>query len=114
MQFCCGSSHQLCIVIVLHRKTKKFLQNFADSYFKNGLRDVIQIWNVHGLPDIEANCTVTLVPFGEDITELWMCENHDFVIPVNILTPFAHALFCWVPRHTTMCFDSLHLMFYHI
>ena len=27
-------------------KTKKFLQNFADSYLWNGLRDLIKIWNL--------------------------------------------------------------------
>ena len=30
-----------------------------------------------------------------------MRENRDFVIPVNILTPFAHALFSWAAQHTT-------------
>jgi len=34
-----------------------------------------------------------------------MCENRDFVVPVNILTPFAHAPFSWAARHTTMCLD---------
>ena len=34
-----------------------------------------------------------------------MRENRDFVVPVNILTPFAHAPFSWAARHTTMCLD---------
>ena len=34
-----------------------------------------------------------------------MCENRDFVVPVNILTPFARALFSWATRHTTVCLD---------
>ena len=34
-----------------------------------------------------------------------MCENRDFVVPVNILTPFAHAPFSWAARHTTVCLD---------
>ena len=78
------------------KKMKKFLQKFADTYLRNGLRDLIQIWNVHGLPFVETNSTVNLVPFGEDITELWICENHDYVVPpVNILTLFVHAPFSW-------------------
>ena len=34
-----------------------------------------------------------------------MRENRDFVVPVNILTPFAHAPFSWAARHTTVCLD---------
>ena len=36
-----------------------------------------------------------------------MCENQDFVVPVNILTPFAQAPFSWAARHTTGCLDSI-------
>ena len=36
-----------------------------------------------------------------------MHENHDFVVPVNILTPFVRALFSWDARHTTGCLDIL-------
>ena len=28
-----------------------------------------------------------------------MRENRDFVVPVNIFTPFAHAPFSWAARH---------------
>ena len=35
-----------------------------------------------------------------------MRENRDFVVPVNILTTFAHALFSWAARHTTVCLDK--------
>ena len=39
-----------------------------------------------------------------------MRENRDFVVPVNILTPFAHAPFSWAARHTTVCLDfKLHV-----
>jgi len=34
-----------------------------------------------------------------------MRENRDFVVPVNVLTPFAHAPFSWATRHTTVCLD---------
>ena len=34
-----------------------------------------------------------------------MCENRDFVVPVNILTPFARAPFSWAAQHTTVCLD---------
>ena len=34
-----------------------------------------------------------------------MRENRDFVVPVNILTTFAHAPFSWAARHTTVCLD---------
>jgi len=34
-----------------------------------------------------------------------MRENRDFVVPVNILTPFAHTPFSWAARHTTVCLD---------
>ena len=38
-----------------------------------------------------------------------MRENRDFVVPVNILTTFAHAPFSWAARHTTVCLDiSVH------
>ena len=40
-----------------------------------------------------------------------MRENSDFVVPVNILTPFVHAPFSWAAQHTTVCLDyctSLH------
>ena len=36
-----------------------------------------------------------------------MRENRDFVVPVNILTTFAHAPFSWAARHTTVCLDSI-------
>ena len=36
-----------------------------------------------------------------------MCENRDFVVPVNILTTFAHAPFSWAARHTTVCLDLI-------
>ena len=32
-----------------------------------------------------------------------MCEYHNFAVPVNILTPFAHAPFSRAAQHTTMC-----------
>ena len=57
---------------------------------------------------MEANSTVNLVPFGLGITELRMREDSDFVVPVNILTPFARAPFSWAARHTTVCLDKLH------
>jgi len=34
-----------------------------------------------------------------------MRENHDFVVPVYILTWFVHALFSWGARHTTVCLN---------
>jgi len=34
-----------------------------------------------------------------------MCENRDFVVPVNILTPFAYAPFSWAAQHTAVCLD---------
>ena len=34
-----------------------------------------------------------------------MRENRDFVVPVNMLTTFAHAPFSWAARHTTVCLD---------
>ena len=55
---------------------------------------------------MEANSTVNLVPFGVAITKLEMRENRFFVVPVNILTPFAHAPFSWVARHTTVVLIS--------
>ena len=68
------------------KKKMKFLQKFADSYVDgNGLKCFIQIWNVAS------------AKFGEDIMELWVCENCNFVVPVNILTSFAYALFSWAP-----------------
>jgi len=36
-----------------------------------------------------------------------MCENCDFVVPVNILTPFAHALFSCSAQHTTVSLDFI-------
>ena len=36
-----------------------------------------------------------------------MREHHDFVVPVNILTPFVHTPFSWTTRHTTVCLDYL-------
>ena len=39
-----------------------------------------------------------------------MRENRDFVVPVNILTTFAHAPFSWAARHTTVCLDPYALM----
>ena len=69
------------------KEEKKPKKNFADLYLGNGLRDIMQIWNVAS----EANFTVNLVPFGLDITELQMHKNHNFVVPVNILTPFTRT-----------------------
>ena len=54
---------------------------------------------------MECISTVNLVPFGSGIMELLMRENLDFVVPVNILTPFAHAPFSWAAQHTTVCLD---------
>jgi len=44
---------------------------------------------------MEANSSGNLVLFGLDITELQMCENCDFVVPVNIRTHSicAHPIF---------------------
>jgi len=42
---------------------------------------------------MEANSTVNLVLFSEDIMELQIRENRNFVVPVDILTLFAHAPF---------------------
>jgi len=39
-----------------------------------------------------------------------MRENRDFVVPVNILTTFAHAPFSWAARHTTVCLDRAMLL----
>jgi len=36
-----------------------------------------------------------------------MRENHDFVVPVNILTPFAHPLFSRVAQLITVCLDGV-------
>ena len=74
------------------KKTKKILWNSTDLYLGNGLRDIMQIWNVAS----EANFTVNLVPFGLDITELQMHKNHNFVVPVNILTPFTRTRATWL------------------
>ena len=52
---------------------------------------------------MEANSTVNLVPFGYGITELRMRENHDFVVPVNILTPLRAPSFLG-PHGTPPCF----------
>ena len=34
-----------------------------------------------------------------------MRENCNFVVPVNILTPFACTPFSWAERLTTVCLD---------
>jgi len=62
-----------------------------------------------GLPFMEANSIVNLVPFGEDIMELQIHKNHDFIVPVNILNPFAHAPLSWAALHTTVCLDMFKL-----
>jgi len=61
-----------------------------------------------GLSWVEGTSTVNLVPLGSDITELWLHENRNFVVPVNILTSFVCAPFSWAAQHTqhtTMCLD---------
>ena len=52
---------------------------------------------------MKANLTVNFVPFGEDITELWMLEICDFVAPVNILTLFACTPYFLRPHNTLPC-----------
>ena len=42
-----------------------------------------------------------------------MPKNRDFVVPINILTPFAHTPFSWAAQHTTMCLD-IQLTYYII
>jgi len=74
------------------KKKKKFLRYFADSYLGNGSRDFVKNLK-RGLPYMEANSTVKWVLFGQNITELRMHENHDFVVPDDILAPFAHVPF---------------------
>ena len=85
-------------------KMKKFLQLISRKRLE-GFYSNLEC----GLPFMEANSTVNLVLFGEDIMELWIRENHNRVVPVNILIPFAHALFSWAPKHTTVCFDIFKL-----
>ena len=46
-----------------------------------------------GLPCMEANSSANLMLFGLDIMELQMCENCDFVVPINILTLFVRTQF---------------------
>ena len=41
-----------------------------------------------------------------------MRENCDFVVPVNILTTFACALFSWAAWHTTVCLDMAWKFYY--
>ena len=50
---------------------------------------------------------VNLGPFGSDTIELWMHENRDLVVPVNIhvLPPFVCTPFSWAAQHTTVCLD---------
>ena len=55
-----------------------------------------------GLPFMEANSSVNLVPFGKDIMELRIRANRNFIVPVNTLTPFAHASFLG-PHYTLLC-----------
>ena len=64
----------------------------------------------YGLPWVEANSTVNLVPFGIRIMELQMCENCNFVAPVNIPTPFACTLFSWAAQH--MSLDQIKMIKY--
>ena len=51
---------------------------------------------------MEVYSTVNLVPFEQDIMELRMRENRDFVVPVNILNLFACAPFSWAVQQ---CLD---------
>ena len=83
---------------------KKKHGNFYEYYLGNRLRDLVKIYVEFGLTCLEANSTANLVSFGSDITELWMHENSDFVVPVNIFTPFACTPFS--AGHTTMRLDN--------
>ena len=74
----------------------KFLLNRTSQVAK-GISFNFEMWR-------ESNSAVNLVPFNWGITEVaivCMCEYHDFVLPVNMLTPFAHAL----GLHVTVCLD---------
>ena len=85
-------------------KTKKKI--FNEILLTRILRDLLK-FEICPPPCVEeANSTVNLVSFGKGIVEVWMHENHDFVVPVNILTPFVRPPFSWAARHTTVCLDN--------
>ena len=106
------------------RKLKRFLQSVWKQE-KNELFTKICWFISHkqlagsysnfkcGPPWVKVNSTVNLVPFGESILELWMHENHDFVVPVNIYT---HSILC-VPRflglHDTLPCVLIHRYILH-
>ena len=82
------------------RKKMNFFRKFDWMYLRNG-------WKVSS--NLECGLTweeVNLVSFVSDITELQMHENHDFVVPVNILTPFTSPTFSWATHHTKVCLDA--------
>ena len=56
-------------------------------------------------------CTVNLVLFGQENTELHTCIKSYFVLHVNILTLCTHTPFSWAARHTTVCLDDNYLSF---
>ena len=56
---------------------------------------------------MEANATVDLVLFELHITELQMCENCDFDVTVNILTPLRVP--CVLGLHDTLPCVLIHL-----
>ena len=75
-------------------KMKKFLCWLISQKWLEGSYSNFE-W---GLLCMKANTTVNLILFGWDITEIRMCENRNFVLPVNILTLLAHTVFL---GHTT-------------
>ena len=77
----------------------KKTRNFTGSYLIQGSYSNLEC----GFPCMEANSTVNLVPLGEGIMELRVCENCDFVVPVSILIPFVCAPFSW----------AVNIMFYN-
>ena len=89
-----------CVNWWKRKKPRNFMKIFW-LISQERLEDLIQIWN-RASPD----STVNLGIFGWDIMELWMRENCNFVVPVNILTYFTCTPFSWAAQHTTVYLDT--------
>jgi len=67
-------------------------QLFEGLYFRNGWRDLLQIWYMFS-PDMPAPALANLVLLGLEMMKLQMAVKSYFVLCVNILTFFAHTPF---------------------
>jgi len=95
---CYGSFLQVCEKKKKTQKTKENERLFEGLYFRNGWRDLLQIWYVFS-PDMPAPAQQIWSCLVKRQMRMQMRIKSYFVLHVNILTLCVYAPFSWAAWH---------------